>query len=190
MGRVDEQTWYTKGIYDFDDVKRTVTITELPMGTWTKNYKEFLDTLCEEDENKSKEAKKEAKKAETASTSSTKSVKDVEPCGLKGFDDLYNDMDVRFILYFMEEGYDAIKDAPKKFEKQFKLINTWKTTNMTCFDTDFNIVHYKTVGDIMKAFMEKRLPMYEARRLSQLETLTKQITKLDAKRRFVQAILD
>ena len=191
VGRVDEQTWYTKGIYDMDDVKRTVTITELPVGTWTKNYKEFLDTLCEEDEKKSKEAKKEAKKAETASTSSTRSTgKDVEPCGLKGFDDLYNDVDVRFILYFTEEGYDAIKDNVEKFEKQFKLISTWKTTNMTCFDTDFNIIRYKTVGDIIETFMEKRLPMYEARRLSQLETLTKQITELDAKRRFIQAILD
>jgi hypothetical protein len=61
---------------------------------------------------------------------------------------------------------------------------------MTCFDTDFNIIRYKTVGDIMETFLEKRLPMYEARRLSQLGTLTKQITELDAKRRFIQAILD
>lgn len=186
--RLDEQTWYTKGLYDMDDEKRTITITELPVGTWTKTYKEFLDTLCEEDEKKSKEAKKEAKKAETASVSSAG--KEVEPCGLKGFDDLYNDVDVRFILYFTEDGYDAIKDNVEKFEKQFKLITTWKTTNMTCFDTDFNIIRYKTVGDIMETFLEKRLPMYEARRLSQLGTLTKQITELDAKRRFIQAILD
>ena len=190
VGRVDEQTWYTKGLYELDDAKHTVTITELPVGTWTKPYKEFLDTLCEADEKKSKEAKKEAKKAETASTSSTKSAKEVEPCGLKGFDDLYNDVDVRFILYFTEEGYDAIKDNPAKFEKQFKLVSTWKTTNMTCFDTEFNIIRYKTVGDIMETFLEKRLPMYEARRLSQLGTLEKQITELDAKRRFIQAILD
>ena len=189
-GRIDEQTWYTRGRYDLDDEKRAVIITELPVGLWTKNYKEFLDTLCEADEKKSKEAKKEARKAETASTSSTRSNKDVEPCGLKGFDDLYNDVDVRFVLYFTEEGYDAIKETPEKFEKQFKLINTWKTTNMTCFDTEFNIVRYKTVGDIMESFLEKRLPMYEARRLSQLETLTGQIVELDAKRRFIQAILD
>ena len=188
--RLDEQTWYTKGLYDFDDDKRSVTITELPVGTWTKTYKEFLDTMCEADEKKSKEAKKEAKKAETASATSAKSEKEVEPCGLKGFDDLYNDVDVRFILYFTEEGYDAIKETPAKFEKQFKLITTWKTTNMTCFDTEFNIVRYKTVGDIMEVFLEKRLPMYEARRLSQLGTLEKQITELDAKRRFIQAILD
>jgi len=188
--RLDEQTWLTKGIYTFDDEKKTVTITELPVGTWTKPYKEFLDGLCEEDEKKSKEAKKDAKKAETASTTSNKSGKEVEPCGLKGFDDLYNDVDVRFILYFTEDGYDDIKENPDKFEKQFKLISSWKTTNMVGFDTDFNIVKYKTVGDIMETFMDKRLPMYEARRQYQLGALKKQITELDAKRRFIQAILD
>jgi DNA topoisomerase-2 len=188
--RLDEQTWLTKGIYTFDDEKKTVTITELPVGTWTKPYKEFLDGLCEEDEKKSKEAKKDAKKAETASTTSNKSGKEVEPCGLKGFDDLYNDVDVRFILYFTEDGFDDIKENPDKFEKQFKLISSWKTTNMVGFDTDFNIVKYKTVGDIMETFMDKRLPMYEARRQYQLGALKKQITELDAKRRFIQAILD
>ena len=164
------------------------TITELPVGCWTKDYKAFLDQLCEADEKKSKEAKKEAKKAETGSNKSAKD--EVEPCGLKGFDDLYNDQDVCFILYFTEEGYDAIKDHPEKFEKQFKLTTSWKTTNMTCFDTDFNIVKYKTVGDILEAFVEKRLPKYEARRTMLLEALQKQVVELDAKRRFIQAIID
>ena len=186
--RMDEQTWLTKGLYTMDDEKKTVTITELPVGTWTKDYKAFLDEMCEADDKRMKDAKKEAKKAETASTSSTG--KEVEPCGLKGFDDLYNDVDVRFILYFTEDGYDTLKEHPEKFEKQFKLTSSWKTTNMTCFDTDFNIMRYKTVGDIMETFLEKRLPMYEARRLSQLATLHKQIRELDAKRRFIQAILD
>jgi DNA topoisomerase-2 len=186
--RADENTWLTKGIYVMDDEKKTVTITELPVGCWTKDYKAFLDALCEADEKKSKEAKKEAKKAETGSNKSAKD--DVEPCGLKGFDDLYNDQDVCFILYFTEEGYDAIKDHREKFEKQFKLTTSWKTTNMTCFDTDFNIVKYKTVGDILEAFVEKRLPMYEARRTMLLEALEKQVVELDAKRRFIQAILD
>ncbi len=191
VSRVDENTWITKGIYDFDDNKKTVTITELPVGTWTKNYKAFLDELCESDEKKSKEAKREAKNAETSSTTSSKSSKDdIEPCGLKGFDDLYNDIDVKFVLYFTEEGYDNIKDNIQKFEKQFKLTTSWKTTNMTCFNTDFNIVKYKTIGDILEAFVEKRLPMYETRRITILDVLQKQITELDAKRRFIQAILD
>lgn len=194
--RTDENTWITKGLYDFDDDKKTVTVTELPVGTWTKNYKAFLDGLCESEDKKTKDAKRDLKKAEKGSTVSkgskgTRGGKaEVEPCGLKGFDDLYNDVDVKFILYFTEDGYDNLKDDIEKFEKRFKLTTSWKTTNMTCFDADFNIVKYKTVGDILEAFVEKRLPLYEARRLSILETLKKQIEELDAKRRFIQAILD
>jgi len=41
--RFDENTWITKGIYEFDDDKKTITITQLPVGTWTKDYKAFLD---------------------------------------------------------------------------------------------------------------------------------------------------
>jgi hypothetical protein len=186
--RHDEQTWITKGLYEFDDEKKTVTITELPAGTWTKDYKAFLDVLYEAEDKKSKEAKKEAKKAETGSNRSSKD--DVEPCGLKGFDDLYNDVDVRFVLYFTEEGYEALQENKEKFEKQFKLTSSWKTTNMTCFDADFNIVKYKTVGDILETFVEKRLPMYEARRIMMMENLEKQMRELDAKRRFLQALLD
>ena len=186
--RHDEQTWITKGLYEFDDEKKTVTITELPAGTWTKDYKAFLDVLYEAEDKKSKEAKKEAKKVETGSNRSSKD--DVEPCGLKGFDDLYNDVDVRFVLYFTEEGYEALQENREKFEKQFKLTSSWKTTNMTCFDADFNIVKYKTIGDILETFVEKRLPMYEARRIMMMENLEKQMRELDAKRRFLQALLD
>lgn len=185
--RQDDQTWITKGIYELDEAKKTITITELPAGTWTKDYKAFLDVLLDAEDKISKESKKEAKKAETSSTTSTK---EVEPCGLKGVDDLYNDVDVRFLLYFTEEGFDAMKENLAAFEKRFKLTSSWKTTNMTCFDTEFNIVKYKTIGDMMEAFVAKRLPMYEARRVMMMTVLQKQMEELDAKRRFIQAIID
>lgn len=191
--RKDDQTWITRGLYEMDDDKRTVTVTELPAGMWTKDYKGFLDELCESDEKLQKESKKEAKKSDTASQASTGSSRGKEPkepCGLKGFDDLYNDIDVRFVLYFTEEGYDAVKEDVAGFEKRFKLTTSWKTTNMTCFDTDFRLVKYPTVGDMMEAFVEKRLPMYEARRQHQMDALKRQMVELDAKRRFIQAILD
>ena len=195
--RTDENTWITKGLYEFNDEKKTVTITELPVGTWTKDYKAFLDGLCETDDKKTKDAKKEAKKIEkggsvvSKGTKGTKASKDDdEPVGIKGFDDLYNDIDVKFVLYFTEDGYETVKDDSEKFEKKFKLKSSWKTTNMTCFDADFNIIKYKTIGDILERFVEKRLPLYEARRQSILETLKKQIEELDARRRFIQAILD
>ena len=186
--RIDENTCLTRGMYTFDDAKKCITIIELPVGTWTKDYKAFLDALCESDEKKSKEAKRDVKRAETESTDSKS--EETEPCGLKGFDDLYNDIDINFVLHFTEEGYDAIKSNLPKFEKQFKLTSSWKTTNMTCFDTRVAIVKYKTVGDILEAFFEKRLPMYESRRQCMLTTLNSQVNELDAKHRFIQAIID
>lgn len=48
--RTDDRTWVTKGVWTFDDAAKTVTITELPVGTWTKNYKVFLDKLCQLEE--------------------------------------------------------------------------------------------------------------------------------------------
>lgn len=186
--RVDDVTWQTKGLYVLDDVKHTVTITELPVGTWTKDYKAFLEQRLEVEEKRNKEAKKEAKKAETGSQSSSKG--EIEPCGFKGCDDLYNDVDVCFVLYFTEEGYEAIKDHPEVFEKQFKLTTSWKTTNMTCFDASRTIVKYRTIGDLLEAFLEQRLPLYEARRHAILGILKGQNIELDAKRRFLQAVLD
>lgn len=186
--RIDDMTWHTKGLYVLDDDKHTVTITELPVGTWTKDYKAFLEERLDVEEKRNKDAKREAKKAETASQSSSKG--DVEPCGFKGCDDLYNDVDVCFVLYFTEEGYDAIKEHPEVFEKQFKLTTSWKTTNMTCFDATRTIVKYRTIGDLLEAFLEQRLPLYEARRLAILGILTAQNVELDAKRRFLQAVLD
>ena len=191
--RSDECTWVTKGLYEFNDGNKTITITELPVGTWTKDYKAFLDEICENDDKRVKGAKREATKVEKGSVSSKGSKggkEEVEPLGIKGFDDLYNDIDVKFVLYFTEDGYDAVKADREKFEKRFKLTSNWKTTNMTCFNADFNIVKYKTVGDILEEFVEKRLPLYEGRRQSILETLKKQITELDARRRFIQAILE
>jgi DNA topoisomerase II len=184
--RIDDMTWHTKGIYVLDDEKHTVTITELPVGTWTKDYKAFLEEKLDVEEKRNKDAKREAKKAETESQSSSKE----DPCGFKGCDDLYNDVDVCFVLYFTEEGYDAIKEHPEVFEKQFKLTTSWKTTNMTCFDATRTIVKYRTIGDLLEAFLEQRLPLYEARRLAILGILHAQNVELDAKRRFLQAVLD
>ena len=161
--RTNENTWLTHGVYELDEAKKTVTITELPVGTWTKEYKAFLDELLTREGG--------------------------NPFGLRNFDDLYNDVDVRFVLYFTEEGYDAVEAAPAEFEKNFKLTTSWKTSNMCCFDAELNITKYGTVGDILESFVEQRLPAYEVRRQRQLEAIRREVTELEAKRAFLAAIL-
>lgn len=176
--RIDDVTWATKGIYTLNDVTNTVTVTELPVGTWTKDYKTFLDELL------TREGGNEF--------------------GLKNFDDLYNDVDVKFILYFKD--LDEIETNLEKFEKNFRLVSTWKTTNMCCFvsrmegDTNSEtgsdsgegciIKKFKCIGDILETFVERRLPAYEARRLRILELLVKEMRELEAKKAFLLAILE
>jgi DNA topoisomerase-2 len=61
---------------------------------------------------------------------------------------------------------------------------------MCCFDSNFCIKRYSTIGDILEEFVEKRLPLYESRRQAQLAILKEEIRELLAKRAFIQAILD
>ena len=110
--------WMTKGIYTFDDSKKMVSITELPVGTWTTDYKEFLEEMCNTND---KESKKPV---------------------LRNYEDLYNHVDVRFDLYLEPDYYDDAKDNVYEFEKRFKLSSTWRTTNMVAFTSDMKIKKY------------------------------------------------
>jgi DNA topoisomerase-2 len=156
-----EDTWITKGLYTLDDTKRTVTISELPVGTWTKDYKVFLDSMCVDD----------------------KSV-------MKSFDDLYDDDTVRFVLYMENDYYEDIKADMAEFEKRFKLTTSWKLSNMTCFDAEMKIVKFSTVGDILEAYYVPRLVAYETRRVREMERLEKDALEADAKARFLRAVLE
>lgn len=218
--RTDEKTWVTRGVWTCDDATRTVTITELPVGTWTKNYKIFLDKLCQIEEAAASAAASAAttlKKKKTsiemnmtttgniaATKTPTKAVGGVtdahslksgdddviESFGLKSFDDLYTDSIIKFVLYFTEDGYDEIRSNPAHFEKRFRLTTSWKTTNMCAFDCDFSIQRYDTVGDILETFVKHRLPAYDERKSHILEGLLKEINELEAKLIFIRAILE
>ena len=165
----NEDTWITKGLYTFDDSKRSITITELPVGTWTKDYKVFLDELASGD------------KAGVGD--------DGKPI-LKSFDDLYDDDTVNFILYFEPDYYEDIKADRTEFEKRFKLTTSWRLSNMTCFDEHMRIVKYSSIGDIVEAFFGPRLTAYEERRQHEMARLEKEALEADAKARFLKAILE
>jgi hypothetical protein len=91
--RIGDSTYITRGLYTWDDEKHTATITELPVGTWTKDYKVYLDELATADAEKGPDA---------ARSENGKPI-------LKSFDDLYNDVEVKFILYLDHEYYEDAK---------------------------------------------------------------------------------
>ncbi len=159
--RQNNTTWVTHGTYTFEDDKKTITITELPVGTWSQDYKEFLDGLCV-----------------------------AGAAGLTNFDDLYTDRDVKFVLYISDDMYSEYKMDVAMCEKTFRLYSTSKTTNMHCFGPNGDIRKYATIGDILEEFYVRRLDAYEKRRQALLAALSEEIRELQAKRKFIRAIVD
>jgi DNA topoisomerase-2 len=166
--------WITKGVYTFDDAHKSITVSELPVGSWTKDYKTYLDTLCVA-----------SSKEETPLAFGS----DGQPI-LKSFDDLYTDEDVKFVLFLSEDYYEDCKDHPDDFEKRFRLTNTWRTSNMVAFDGDMKIVKYSSPGSIAEAFYSPRLHAYEARRVKEMERLRAEAVETDSKARFIRAVLE
>ena len=171
-----EGAWITRGKYTLDEAAKTITITELPVGVWTKDYKGFLDEMCTVD------------KGERVKSMDYAFGDDGAPL-LKSFDDLYTDEEVKFVLYFDQDGFEDMKAHPEDFEKRFRLSSTWRTTNMVAFDPEMKITKYASVGHILESFYVPRLAAYETRRLKEIERLTGEAVEADAKARFIKAVL-
>ena len=164
--RTADCTWVTKGKATWDDDKHTITVTELPVGSWTKDYKGYLDTLCTGDKDKG-----------------------IKPI-LESFDDLYNDTEVKFILYFDTDTYFELRTDSTAAEKMLQLNTAWHTTNMVCFSPEMKIKRYGTVGDMMEDYYQVRLKGYQTRKDLEILRLERELVEYDAKARFLQALLD
>jgi DNA topoisomerase-2 len=168
--RTTDTTWVTKGKAVWDDAKYTITVSELPVGTWTKDYKTYLDTLCTNTRVSDKE-------------------KDIKPV-LESFDDLYNDTEVKFVLYLNQDTYFEFRTDPPAAEKMLQLNTTWHTTNMVCFSPEMKIKRYGTVGDMMEDYYQVRLKGYETRKELEIKRLERELVEYDAKARFLLAVLE
>jgi DNA topoisomerase-2 len=174
--KTTEHTYLTKGLYEFvDEEAHIIRIKELPVGCWTKDYKEFLEEMVIKQE----EEKAAAKKAGTPRLTH-----------LKSFEEAYNDIDVDFILHMEPDGYHEAKRYPEEFEKRFKLTTTFKTSNLVGFDVTGKIKKYNTIQDILDTFYTTRLDGYVRRKAYQLEELARQLVELNAKYVFVCAIVE
>jgi DNA topoisomerase II len=155
----------------------TLVISELPVRTWTVDYKEFLESLMT---TKNAEGVLTAKRKTTDSTSATPLVLD--------YKEHHTDSAVRF----------EIKIAPGKIEwlrrhgvaKVFRLTTRVSTTNMHCFDEKGAITKYATPLAIVEAFVPFRLAAYERRRENLVRATERELDRLANKAKFVLAVVD
>ncbi|GES61190.1 DNA topoisomerase II [Aspergillus terreus] len=140
---------------------KEVEITELPIRTWTQDFKDKLEDII---------------KAEKT------------PSFIKDYKDYNTHTKVHFVIQMDEKHMkSAIAEG---LEEKFKLSKTMTTTNLVAFDPEGRITKYASVEDIMKEFYAVRLKYYERRKQYQLNEMQKELDKLSNQARFVQMIID
>jgi DNA topoisomerase-2 len=73
---------------------------------------------------------------------------------------------------------------------KFKLNSTFRLTNMVAFDSAGKIRRYTSVGEIIEEFIGARLGAYVKRKAHKLTALKSQLLEVQAKRKFIMAVID
>jgi DNA topoisomerase II len=140
---------------------KEVEITELPIRTWTQDFKDKLEDII---------------KAEKT------------PSFIKDYKDYNTHTKVHFVIQLDEKNMKTA--LSEGLEERFKLSRTIATSNLVAFDPEGRITKYATVNDILKEFFTVRLKFYEKRKQHQLSEMQKELDKFTNQARFVQMIID
>jgi DNA topoisomerase II len=157
--KIDKNNFEINGVYETDKKNNTIKITELPVGEWTTNYKEFLEKQLE---NKQKH--------------------------FIGYKDNNTDVSVYFELQFDDEFWYSFE--PEEFEKKWKLVKKYSTTNMHLYNKEGRIQKYNSVKEILYEYYEIRLELYQKRKDYQLNILKNQLDMISYKVKFILMILE
>lgn len=174
---INDSKYLIKGCYDIVSEKK-VRVTELPVGTWTDNYKQHIEDLIEGDTSK----KAGAKKKKNSSL-------------VKDYVDMSTDTSVDITITFAPGIINRLVMSETEYgcnalEKLLKLYTTRTTTNMHMFDEKEKLRKFTSAKDIIDHYINVRLETYVARKKHHLGSLMKDAMVLSNKARFIGAILD
>ena len=169
--KISDNKFLVRGIYEkvAEDVIR---ITELPIGTWTMQYKAFLEELV--DGKVDKDGKRSAPE-------------------LKDIVDSSTEVRVDFLVTFPKGKLDELEDESNGqmngVEKLLKLTTTVSTTNMHLFDADCKLHKYESVEEILDNFYPVRIETYRKRKTAQIKDLEAELVKLSNRAKYIQYTL-
>ena len=173
-----------KGTYEII-ADRKVRITELPIGTWTDDYKQFLEKLMETpvaaDKDKDKDKGGAAPVLKEYSDMSTDTVVDITVSFHPSYPHTPKDLQA------------AIVDADagtNKLEKLLGLFTTQSTSNMNLFDPREKLRKYATIYDIIEDYYRERLALYAKRKAAMLSQLANELRVLTNRAKYIQEVLD
>jgi DNA topoisomerase II len=178
--RVGDSKYLFKGCYTILDDKK-VRITELPIGTWTDNYKKFLENLIEPPHAAT------GGKDKDSATNTAPIVKEYNDMSTDTHVDITVTMAANIIKTYSEKAaeYDCTM-----LEKVLGLYSTQSTTNMNLFDANEKLVKYGNAEEIADAYSVTRLAFYGKRKDALIAGLRKELMVLSNRARYITELLE
>lgn len=178
---LDNYNYATRGIYKrISDTQ--IEITELPIGTWVTSYKEFLETLVENyTPPKSKDTKDTTTKKKRQNIIVLKDVKNKTTDENTGINFLIEFKDSKVLDTLINNG---------TLDKELKLYKSFNTNNMYLFDDKCVPTKYLNTTDILLDFYDIRLEFYTKRREYIIKKLTRELSILESKARFIEEYIN
>jgi len=151
-----------------------IRVVELPVGLWTDDYKEYLETLTESIVDKN------GKKIQAV---------------LKDYDDMSKDINVDITITFHKGKIEELETNKldndcNGLEKLLKLYTTFSTSNMHLFDANEKLKKYANVTEIIDDYFEVRLELYETRKKYIIQSIENELILLTNKSRYITEILN
>ena len=165
--QIAPKKYLIKGVYERSAKdKNTITISELPIGTWTDDYKTMLEKELE----------------------SPKKV-------VKEYTDMSTDKKVFITVKFYPGQLDKlvanqIDEHTNGLEKHMKLVSSNTSTNMYLFDADERLRKYECVEDIVKDYYRTRIGMYRERIAYIVDVLERELCLLSNKAKYINENLE
>ena len=150
-----------------------IHITELPVGFWTEDFKEHLETLTD---------------------SVDKTGKKIVPV-VKDYNDMSKDTNIDFTITLSKGKLEELETMSCDYgcngvEKIFKLYSTSSNTNMHLFDAHDALKKYDTVEEIIDDYFEIRLSLYQKRKEYLIAALEQELIILRNKTNYIRENLE
>ncbi len=186
--KIGDCRYVVKGRYSADPNTDILNITELPIGTSTDSYKEFLTTLLIAKTPTKKDKEKGSKKSSPSN-----------PYRIKDFRNNSGGNKIDFTVFFekdtlcqcLVDSATADKDGLTNFEKNFKLGTTLSFPGkMVLRNSVGALVVYNNINDILREFYELRLDFYHKRHKMLLKDYKDEYELVNIKAQFVRDVIE
>ena len=169
--KIDMNKWLIKGCYEIID-KKTIRVTELPIGIWTDDYKKYIEDLIDNDKKKTKKENY-----------------------VKDYIDMSTDVNVDITIIFNEGKIAQLQEKQSDYscnalEKVLKIYVTKTTNNMHMFDENEKLKKYKNVSEIIDNYVKVRMKAYNDRKNYQMRILNQHVKLMTNKARFISELLN